>query len=606
MIKTTDYIAQFLAQQGVKHVFGLTGGAVVHFFDSVSKTPGMNVVFNHHEQAAAFAAQAYARVAEGLGACFVTTGPGGTNAITGLCAAWLDSIPCIYISGQARLAHTTQNKPIRQLGTQQLDIIALVAPVTKYAVMITDVKRIRYELEKAVYLAQTGRPGPVWIDVPLDFQWAMIDPDHLPGFDPKEFKKVVADQQVLEKQIGECVRYLNEAKRPLVLAGHGVRLGHAGEEFRRFIEVFAIPFVTSWNASDLLATDHPLYAGRPGLFGQRGANLAVQNCDLLLALGSHLCIPLTGTMFEAFAREAKIIMVDTDPDELKTRTVRVDLAVECDVKSFLKEITRHTGDQNPPTPDHDSWRQQCQRYQTTYNAIPAEWFQQKEYVNPYVFVDALSDALGSEDVIVVDGGGTINQITFQSFKVKEGQRLIISAGLCSMGSGLPESVGACFASGGKRTICLCGDGSMQLNIQELQTIMHHRLPVKIFIFNNEGYLSIRQTQQGFLEGRYIGSSAEGGLSLPDFKKVAQAYGIEALQVTQHGELKEKIQRVLRHSGPVVCEVLVEKNQEVAPRQGFEKLPTGVYRPRPLEDMDPLLDRWEFAENMIVKPLGEAG
>ncbi len=598
-MKLSDYIAGFLAQHGVEHVFGLTGGAVVHLFDSVDRHPEMEPVFTHHEQAAAYAAEAYSRIRNKLGAAFVTTGPGGTNAITGVCAAWLDSIPCIYISGQTRLAHTTRNKPIRQVGSQQLDIVSLVKPITKYAVMIEDPGRIRYELEKAAHIAQTGRPGPVWIDIPLDFQWASIDPDSLPAFQPG---LPDAPPRALPEQIRRCADLIEKAKRPLLLAGMGVRLAHAESEFIQFLEATRIPFLSTWNASDIYPNDSELYIGRPGVFGQRGANLAIQNCDLLLSIGSHLSIPITGTIFKAFAREAKVVMIDVDKAELDCANVHVELAIHSDAKTFLQDIVSLA----PALQSNDiaEWRQASAGYRSRYNSIPAQWYEQAQFVNPYVLVDLLSDQLTAEDIVVVDGGGTINQIAFQAFRVKRGQRLIISSGLCAMGSGLPESVGACFAGGKRRTICLCGDGSLQLNIQELQTIVHHKLPVKIFVTNNDGYLSIRHTQAGFLGGNFSGSSKEGGMSLPDVRRVAEAYGVPAIRISCHNELKQGLTAFLGQPGPALCEIMVSRDSQVDPRQGFVERPDGTFAARPLEDMAPFLDRDEFMKNMFIGPWTE--
>ena len=421
-MKLTDYVAEFLASQGIKYVFGLTGGAVVHLFDSIDRNPNIKPILTHHEQAAAMAAEGYGRVANNLGAAFVTTGPGGTNAITGVCAAWLDSIPCIYISGQTRIEHTTKDKPIRQLGSQQLHIISLVAPITKYAVMIEDPKMIKYHLQKAAYIAKSGRPGPVWIDIPLNFQWLSIEPDELPGFDSSEMKKEHLTQSQLKKSVEKCYELLVASKRPLIVAGYGIRLAHAEKEFSQFIEKLKIPFVSSWNASDLMPTDNKLYLGRLGISGQRGANLAVQNCDLLLSIGSHLSIPLTGTNYEAFAREAKRIMVDIDPVELGFQTVRVNFSIQSDAKMFLQEMLRQA-EQNKIV-DINFWIKKISKYKS-HNAIPAEWKNQKKYINPYVFIDTLSEELGEDDVIAVDGGGTVLYMSFQAFRVKKGQRLIV-------------------------------------------------------------------------------------------------------------------------------------------------------------------------------------
>jgi len=601
-MKLTDYIAGFLAKEGVRHVFGLTGGGAVHLFDSLDKEPHIRPIFMHHEQAAAFAAEAYARIRNDIGSAIVTTGPGGTNTVTGLLAAWMDSIPCVFISGQARIEHTSRGKPIRQLGSQEFDIVSLVTPITKYAVLLDDPRKIKYHLQKAIYIARSGRPGPVWIDVPLNFQWVQIEPDELEGFDPSEMKKEDPSEKEIDALVETCCELLSRAERPLVLAGHGIRLAQAIEEFRGFIGTLKLPFVSSWNASDLLPTDDPLYAGRIGVAGQRGGNLAVQNCDLLLALGSHLCINLTGTNFEAFAREAKKIMVDIDPVELENRTVKIDLPVQCDVRVFLRKMLEKVSKYR--FADVGSWHKKVSKYKA-YNSVPSASRSREKFVDPYVFVDALSDELNGDDCIVVDGGGTALYMSFQGSRIKQGQRLIVSAGIASMGTGLPESIGACFANDRKRTICMTGDGSIQLNIQELQTIVHYDLPIKIFVFNNSGYLAIRHTQDGFLGSRYVGSDKGGGVSLPDFSKVARAYGIKAVRVRNNQELLKNIRLVLKEPGPVLCEIMISSDQELIPRMGFKKNPDGTSSGKPLEDMMPELTRKEFRENMIVKPWDSA-
>lgn len=593
-VKLSDYIAYFLKQQGIRHVFGLTGGAVVHLFDSVIKTPGMSAVFNHHEQASALAAQAYARARDGLGAAFVTTGPGGTNALTGVCAAWLDSIPCVYISGQSRFEHSSRGKGVRQLGTQELDIVSLVSSVTKYAVMLKNPSEIRYCLEKAVYYATQGRPGPVWVDIPLNFQWASIDPKRLKGFKPPREEAI---KKSLTVTLEACRRLMASAQRPLILAGHGIRLAHAKEEFKSFLQKTQWPFISTWNASDILPTNHPLYVGRPGIAGQRGANLAVQGCDLLLSLGSHLSIPITGTITGAFAPRAKKIVVDIDAAELKRQNVDIDLPIQCDVKFFLKEIMKPG--RIPGRVSIKPWKKKCSYFQSRYNRVDPESSRRKDSINPYIFVDTLSNRLDHRDIIVVDGGGTVVYTAFQAMKTKLGQRLMISAGLCAMGSGFPESIGACLAQGRRRTICLCGDGSAQLNIQELQTIVHHQLPIKIFIFNNDGYLSIRHTQKDFLGKRYLGSQSSGGVSLPDIVSVAKAYKIKATRFSNPREMASKIRWALRQKGPTLCEFKINRNQQVIPRQGFDKKQDGSYAARPLEDMAPYLTRSQLRTAMTT-------
>lgn len=597
-MKLTDYVADFLVKQGIKHIFGFTGGGVVHLFDSVDKNPQITAVYCHHEQAVALAAVSYSRITNNLGAAIVTTGPGGTNTITGVLSAWQDSIPCIFISGQARIEHTSCGKSLRQLGTQEFDILSVVKPITKYSAMVEDAKMVRYHLEKAVYFAKEGRPGPVWIDLPLNFQWSFVEPDSLVGFTPVKSDISNHSKAYVLASCKKTSKLLQKAKRPLILAGYGIRLAHAEREFRDLIVKLQIPFVSSWNASDYLPTDNKLYIGRIGIAGQRGANIAIQNCDFLLAIGSHLSMPLTSTLFEAFAREAKIVVVDIDSRELKSKTVHIDLPIHCDARLYLINMLKF------PTSSIlkriSSWRQKCTDYKK-YNAVTKKLKKQKAFINPYDFIDTLSDELKNQDVIVVDGGGTNLYISFQAFKVKIGQRLVTSSAIAAMGTGLPESIGACFANNKKRTICLVGDGSLQLNIQELQTIIHHRLPIKIFVMNNNGYLAIRHTQKVFLESNFIGSSPKGGITLPNYQKVAKAYGLKTVRISKNIGLLKKIRWSLKISGPVLCEIMVSPEQELIATQGFNSNKDGTFSPRPLEDMYPFLDRKEFLENMFIKP-----
>jgi acetolactate synthase-1/2/3 large subunit len=597
MEKLSDYLISFLAGQGVKHIFGFTGGGAVHLFDSADKNPHIAPIYCHHEQAVALAAVSYSRITNNLGVAVVTTGPGGTNTLTGVLAAWQDSIPCIFISGQARLEHTSHGKSLRQVGTQEFDIISVVKPMTKYAVMVEDAKMIRYHLEEALYLAKEGRPGPVWIDLPLNLQWALIKPSSLIGFTPSNISSGHQQKFRIEDR-QKTYELLRKANRPLFLAGYGIRLAHAEKEFREVVKKLRIPFVSTWNASDYLPTHDGLYVGRIGIAGQRGANLAVQNCDLLLAVGSRLSIPLTGTLFDAFARDAQIIVVDIDCNELNSKNVQVDLAINCDARLFLLDMLKFT--KRVSFKVDQSWGKKCKRYKE-YNSVPKALVKQKTYVNPYVFIDVLSDTLSNGDIIVVDGGGTNLYISFQAFKVKKSQRLVTSSGIASMGTGLPESIGACFANNKGRVICLTGDGSIQLNIQELQTIVHHKLPVKIFVMNNNGYLAIRHTQKIFLQSNFTGSSSKKGLTLPDFQKVAKAYGLETVRIAKNGDLLRGIKRTLAAKGPILCEVMVSPDQELIATQGFDRNKDGTFLPRPLEDMHPFLERKEFIENMIAKP-----
>lgn len=558
-MKLSDYVAKFLANSGIKHVFGLTGGANLHLFDSLYRTKGITSIFTHHEQAAALAAEAYSRTTNNLGAAIVTTGPGGTNAITGVTAAWLDSLPCIFISGQSRFAHTSRGKPIRQLGSQELDIISLVTSVTKYAVMIDDPHTIKYHLQKALYLARNGRPGPVWIDIPLDFQWAIIDPDKLQGFSPHSKIEPTRIEKKLDRQTYQCYELLRIAKKPLILAGSGIRLAKAEIEFDKFIKKYKIPLVSSYNGSDLIANNHRLYLGRVGLFGQKGGNAALAECDLLLTIGSHLCLTITGLDTDAFAPNATKIMVDVDPVEIKFRMVKLDLAIQCDAKMFLHKLIRLHKEK--AISGIAKWKNRCAQFKA-FNSIAHNSNPTDNYVDPFEFIDVLSNELSVEDVIVVDGGGTNVYMSYQAFKFKKGQRLVHSSGLCAMGTGLPESIGACFANRKKRTICMIGDGSLQLNIHELQTIIHHKLPIKIIVWNNDGYLAIRHTQSMYLNGQFVGSSKVGGVTLPDYQKIASAYGMRALRINSMKEFHRKMKLALKNNDPVLCEVIIPPDQHL--------------------------------------------
>ena len=596
-MKLADFVIDFFIAKNISHTYGVTGGAVVHLFDAIDRKKNIETIFCHHEQAAAFSAVAHARIKNDLGLCIVTTGPGGTNTITGLLGAWQDSIPCIFLSGQVRSNHLSAGKGIRQLGTQEFNITSMVKDITKYAVTISSPKDIKYELEKAVYLANEGRPGPVWVDLPLDFQMMDIDIDALLSFIPPEAKK--PPQPSSNEEIQQVISLLKKAERPLLMVGYGVRLAHAEPELTTFIEQFKLPFVTSWTASDIIPTEHTSNIGIIGMAGQRGANLAIQNCDLLIAIGSHLCIPQTTTLFDAFAREAKVVMVNIDVNELNNSTVKVDLPICSDAKTFISELSSR-GNISQQHYKWNSWLTACVQYKQ-YNFSNINTEGDIPYVNSYVVFDKLYQQLTSSDIVTVDGGGTALYAAFQSAKLKNKQRIICSSAISAMGSGLPESIGACFANSGKRTICIIGDGSFQLNVQELQTIVHHNLPIKIFVVNNAGYLAIRNTQTTFLNENYVGTDANGGLSLPDTLKIASAYGIKNIEINKYQGLDKQLEWVLATEGPVICDVIVSPTQEMSVSQGFKTNSDGTFTPQPLEDMSPALSADELNKNMFIKP-----
>lgn len=598
MIKLSDYVARRVAELGVSHVFMVTGGGAMHLDDSFGGRDDISYVCCHHEQACAIAVEGYARIKGAIGCAVVTTGPGGTNAITGVLGQWHDSVPALYLSGQVRYDTTVASTglPLRQLGDQEADIVAIVSPITKYAVMVTDPSTIRYHFERAVYLATHGRPGPVWLDIPLNVQAARIDEDALVPYDPAEDDASQSfDHERVSAQIGEIVERLKTAERPVILAGSGIRTGGAHDLFLRVAERLGVPVATAWNAHDLLWESHPLYAGRPATIGDRAGNFAVQNSDLLLVLGCRLNIRQIGYEFRAFAREAFRVMVDIDAAELEKPTLDIDLPVHADVAYFLERLSEEVEDVT--LPDRSAWVAWCQERRRRYPVVVPAYREKTSPVNPYVFVDELSDAVVPGDVVVTANGAAC-VIGFQALRLREGMRLVGNSGTAAMGYDIPAAVGAAVAAG-RRVICLAGDGSAQMNIQELQTIVHHRLPVKLFMFNNNGYLSIRQTQDNIFGGHYVGESARSGVSFPDMVKLAAAYGIEARRVDSHDDLAEAIAATLAADGPALLDVVMDPAQNFEPKVIAEKLPDGSLVSKPLEDMYPFLDRDEFASNMLV-------
>jgi acetolactate synthase I/II/III large subunit len=595
-MKLSDFVSAFITNQGVKHVFLLPGGGNMHLVDSVGKQPGLSVVACLHEQAAAIAADGYAQASNSLGVALVTTGPGGTNAITGVTGSWIESVPVMVISGQVKRPDLKPNPQMRMLGFQEIDIVTIVSSITKYAVTITDPQSIRYHLEKAVYLATTGRPGPVWIDVPLDVQAAEIDETNLEGFNAE----TVPSSCTTEVQ--KTLEILGRSKRPVVLAGNGIRLSGATNLFIEVIEKLGIPVLTTWKACDLLPEDHPGFFGRPGTVAQRGANFIQQNSDCIISIGCRLDFGQIGYAQETFAREAKKIIVDVDPLEFLKFRFPVDVKVVAEASVFLKEL--NTQLENFIQPDLREWSARCAGWKQRYPVVLPEYKQMKNYVSTYVLVDEVSKQLSSNDVIVPCSSGSGADITSQSLRVKKGQRVLNSPGLGSMGFGVPQTIGACIASGFKRTICLNGDGGFQLNIQELETIKRLQLPVKFFYLNNQGYLSIKVSQNNYFNGRLVATGDTSGLTLPDIQKIASAYGITSNRILNHDSLEKGVKEALESEGPFICEVMIDPEEQVSPKVKSMIGANGKMISKPLEDLAPFLDRKEFLENMIVKPLAE--
>jgi len=591
MIKLADYVIEYVGSLGVEEIFTVSGGGSIFLCDALARSKKVKYVCCHHEQAVNMATEAYARVRQDIAVSLVTTGPGGTNSITGVACSWMDSVAHLVISGQVFLNQTIGNSGVRQLGVQEINIIDLIKPITKYAVMVTDPQSIKYHLQKAIYLAKTGRPGPVWLDVPANVQNSMIDENALQGFSPDEIR-IEYDGDLTEK-VSKVVALLKASKRPMIHVGQGVRLAGATDDFMQFVETLGLPFVTARNANDMVPTSHDLYIGRPGTFAQRGPNFAVQNADFYLAIGTRLSLPQTGYNSKDFARNAARVMVDIDRAELEKKTLDMHIKVHADAKAFLQELNRQASELRL---DVSEWLGQCRKWREKYPVVLPEYWRQKGSVNSYVLIDILSDLLTTDDVVVTDMGFAF-QNTHQAFRVKKGQRVFTNCGFAPMGWGLPAAVGACFANRRKRTVCIAGEGGLMMNIQELATVMHHKLPIKLFILNNGGYLTIKQTQQIGFEGRIMGSNEETGLSFPDMMKIAEAHGMPGVRLESQDNMRQRIQEALDHPGPFVCEIVMDRDQEQIPKIISRRRPDGTMEQTPLEDMYPFLDREEIEENM---------
>lgn len=593
MMRVVDYVADYMYAQGVHEIFMLTGGGAMFLNDGVAKHPHLKAICNHHEQACAMAAVGYAKYTGGIGAACLTTGCGGTNAVTGLLDAWQDNVPCVFISGQVKRKETVYNSnvPLRQVGVQEANIIPVVQSLTKYAVMINNPEDIAYHFDKAVYLATTGRKGPVWLDIPLDVQGALIDETKLRRFNPDEIQKDYKEEPTQEEMVS-FYEMLRTAERPLIIAGNGIRLGNAIPQFKSFIEKYSIPFVVSYLGVDLLPSNHPLYVGRVGIKGDRAGNFAMQNADLIIALGTRLCVPMTGYEYRSFARKAKVVVVDIDPNEHKKNTIRIDHCINADVKNFLSLANIEQ------KKDTSEWITRCKKWQEQWPICLPSYKKEKHGINMYYCIQQLAQYMGDNATVVSDAGSAY-YVTAQALQIKEGQRHITSGAQADMGFTIPAAIGVCVAQKKGDVIGITGDGSFQLNLQELQTIVHNELPIKIFVWNNDGYLSIRATQAKFFEGRRIGTDKDSGISFPSLKKIAAAYGIQYCKVSRSSKLDETIQQVLACPSAVICEVISPPNQEVIPTVSSCKKEDGRMVSKPLEDMYPFLDRKVFAKEMII-------
>jgi len=602
MIRVADYIVNHLVAYGVKDVFMISGGGAMHLNDAFGRNPEINFICNHHEQASAIGAEGYARITGKLAVVVVTTGPGGTNTLTGLIGQWLDSVPVLYISGQVKFETTIESCPdlnLRQLGDQEINIVDIVKPVTKFSTMIIDPLKTKEVFSLAIHEATNGRPGPVWIDIPLNVQGAMVEEHEL---EAGESIKPAPIQDTPDLQLARVIESLKTANRPVIIAGNGIRCANAVIEFRKLIQQLKIPTVTSFLGFDLLESDNPFFVGRIGTIGTRAGNFAIQNSDLILCLGTRNNIRQISYNWEYYARNAKKIIVDIDPAELMKPTITPDIAICADARLFLCELLN--GLTNVSLPNWTDWLIWTMARKAKYSAYLPKYSVLTEKVHPYHFLFELSKALSEGDIIVT-ANATPSIVYHQLGVVKPRQRVLWNSGCASMGYSLPAAIGASFGSDRMRNvICLEGDGSLQMNIQELQTLKHHNLPVKLFILDNQCYISIKQTQSSMFNKHYVGTDMESGVSFPDFSKIGEAYGLPVVTIDSHESLHEKIDFVLHQDGPILCHVKVTNDYIFAPKTSSERKPDGRIVSKPLEDMFPFLSREEFLENMLVKPVDQ--
>jgi acetolactate synthase-1/2/3 large subunit len=610
-IRLSDYVAARLVEHGIGHVFMLTGGGSMHLNDALGRCEGLRYICCHHEQALAMAAESYTRLSGRLAALNVTTGPGGINALNGVHGAYTDSIAMIVLSGQVKRETLRDNAPVRlrQLGDQEADIVAMVTPITKFAALVANPIDIRYLLEKALWLAESGRPGPVWLDIPIDVQSALIDPESLHGFDPmaEGYGRAYAlpseygwlGEAELRHEARKVISMLRDAKRPVMLPGTGVRIAKGHELFLKVADKLGIAIAPAWNAQDVVPDDHPLYVGRPGTVGDRAGNFAVQRSDFLLILGCRLNVRQISYNFAAFAPDAKKVMVDVDAAELAKPTISIDLPIHADVADFLAVLNEELDGYDAPA-SHAEYVAWGQERRARYPALLPEYWDNKGTVNPYCFVDTLFDALDEEEVIVM-ADATAAVVTVQVAKLKRGQRLYSNSGAASMGYDLPATIGAWHAMppGAKRIICLAGDGSIMQNLQELQTIVGQHIPAKIFLYNNSGYHSIRQSQQAYFDGFSVGCGPDSGITFPDFGKIATAFGLDYTRVSEHDDMSRAVAETLAAPGAAICEIIVHKGQNFAPKVSSRRLEDGTMVTAPMEDLAPFLPREELAEALAV-------
>jgi len=596
MMRVADYIAKFIFEElKVKHVFMVTGAGIMHLTDGVASHTKLQAICPHHEQTSSMAIDAYSRATENFGVGFFTSGPGGTNAITGLCGAWQDSVPCLFISGQVKTKETTNNAKIpglRQFGVQELDMIPIVKHACKYATTLTEPNKVRYEFEKAAHIAKSGRPGPVWIQIPMDVQSSIINETKLDRFKPDYVIPTASDDEV-----NKIIKLLKKSKRPVIIAGQGIRISGAISLLEKFTSKFKIPVVTPFLGIDVIKNNLLQYVGKTGVKGDRPANFAMQNSDLIIAIGTSLHVTVIGYTYKHFAREAKKIVIDIDKKSHKKKTIDIDSFILSDAKKFFEKIVKFTRNEN--LNDYVEWIKQCNEWKKKYPVCLPKYKQNKRELNSYLLVDTLCKHSKKNDIFVSDAGGTY-YATCQAIQLtKPGQRYIPSGAMATMGYSLPAAIGISVATNKGRVIALTGDGSFQQNLQELQTVIEYDLPIKLFVLNNDGYESIRVSQKNYFNNRLIGESNQSGVSFPDTLKIAKAYGIKAVRIRNYQELEKKLDGILNFDKAVIIDVIIPRGQPIIPTVSSVVNPDGTMSSRPLEDMAPFLDREEYKNNLYI-------
>jgi acetolactate synthase I/II/III large subunit len=594
-VRLVDWMMEALADHGIDRAFMVAGGGAMYLNDAVGLHPAIETVCMLHEQAAAIAAEAYTKVSGKLALCLVTSGPGGTNALTGVAGGWLDSTPMLVISGQAKRADLVGSTRVRQRGVQELGMTSLVQSITRSAVLVDEPEMIRYHLERALHLATTGRPGPVWIEVPLDVQGAAVDPELLKAFNPDEIQDTEAlHGQPLDALTASVAEELAKSHRPLILVGAGVRLSRAEKELLALVDMLEIPVLTTWPAMGTVGDEHPLYVGRPGPLAARGVNFALQNADFLLCLGARLDLVTTGYDPKDFGRHARKVVVDIDPFELAKLEGAIDVPICADVGEFITSlsgnVTLHDTDALQP------WRERCHNWKYAYPIVTPEHATPGEYVSTYHLADVISELIEDDDVLAPCSSGLAIEIFLLALRLRTGHHATFTTALGAMGYGVPAAIGACLGSGCRRTICIEGDGGLQINVQELETIRRLDLPIKVLVLSNDGYASIRASQSRWF-GRLVGADASSGVTVPPLEKLAAAYGLPFARIDGHRPLAPQIQAILDTKGPILCEIPSPPDEPRGPVQISEALPDGGMRSRAIEDLAPLLDREELAANL---------